>query len=298
MKYARKPKKTNLLPLVLEIVLILAIVAGCVLLFIKYMSGETDTTEPPMSDQPGQTSGQEVTAPPETTVPPTTVDTSPEGIIRAFAADNGLSFWDYPVKVVEMLERNPETVDFVLSYPLKYNTVEENIDMSEYEDDEGVPLFMQWDTRWGYMEYGNDAIGFTGCGPTNLAMVAYFYTKDPEMRPDKIAQFAIDNGFCAPGNGSYWSLISKGGAKLGLKVTEIPLDKDRMIRNLEAGYPIICIMGPGAFTTGGHFITLVDYVDGKFQVNDCNSYKNSAKLWEYEEFYDQINNLWVIRPGE
>ena len=34
MKYARKPKKTNLLPLVLEIVLILAIVAGCVLLFI------------------------------------------------------------------------------------------------------------------------------------------------------------------------------------------------------------------------------------------------------------------------
>ena len=105
MKYARKPKKTNLLPLVLEILLIVAIVAGCVLLFVKYMSGEQNPTEPGMTDRPGQTSGQETTAPPETTVPPTTVDTSPEGVIRAFAADNGLTFWDYPVKVVEMLER-------------------------------------------------------------------------------------------------------------------------------------------------------------------------------------------------
>lgn len=297
MKYARKPKKTNLLPVVLEIILILAIVGGCVLLFLRYMSGEEVPGETGGSGQSQVQTDPEET-PGQTTVPETTVDTSAEGVIRAFAADNGLTFWDYPVKVVEMLEKNPETVDFVLSYPLKYNTVEENIDMSEYEDEESVPLFMQWDTRWGYMEYGNDAIGFTGCGPTNLAMVAYYYTKDPEMRPDKIAQFAIDNGYCAPGNGSYWSLISSGGKKLGLNVTEIPLDKDRMIRNLEAGYPIICIMGPGAFTTGGHFITLVDYVDGKFQVNDCNSYANSEKLWEYEEFYDQINNLWVIRPGE
>ena len=54
-------------------------------------------------------------------------------------------------------------------------------------------------------------------------------------------------------------------------------------------------MGPGDFTSTGHFIVLTGYKDGKISVNDPNSHKNSEKLWSYEDIKDQIMNLWVIR---
>ena len=97
------------------------------------------------------------------------------------------------------------------------------------------------------------------------------------------------------GNGSSWTLISVGGKQLGLDVVEIPLDENRIIRNLEVGNPIICVMGPGDFTSTGHFIVMTGYIDGKVRINDPNSTIRSEKLWELSEITDQIRNLWVCR---
>ena len=80
-----------------------------------------------------------------------------------------------------------------------------------------------------------------------------------------------------------------------MDVTEIPLDKNRVFKNLEAGNPIICVMGPGDFTAKGHFIVMVGSEDGKIKVNDPNSKANSEKLWNYDDIYSQIKNLWVLR---
>ena len=92
-----------------------------------------------------------------------------------------------------------------------------------------------------------------------------------------------------------WTLISEGGVKLGLDVTEIPLVEKRMKDNLEVGNPIICAMGAGDFTSSGHYIVLVGLEDGKFRVNDPNSPEKSSMLWSYEQIQGQIRNLWVIR---
>lgn len=35
--------------------------------------------------------------------------------------------------------------------------------------------------------------------------------------------------------------------------------------------------------------------DGKIKVNDPNSKANSEKLWNYDDIYSQIKNLWVLR---
>ena len=115
-----------------------------------------------------------------------------------------------------------------------------------------------------------------------------------DINPERL-EWAKENGYCVAGSGSLWTLISEGGEKLGLDVTEIPLDKQRIINNLEVGNPIICVMGPGVFTSTGHFIVMTGYENGKIKINDPNSYANSQKAWDYEDIYDQINNLWVIR---
>lgn len=172
------------------------------------------------------------------------------------------------------------------------------IDLSEHLGSETVPLFFQWDERWGTTIYGSDVMEVTGCGPTCLSMVLVHLLQDATFTPRYVADFAEDNRYYAKGSGSKWALISEGGETLGLDVTELPLDENRMKKNLELGNPIICIMGPGDFTTAGHFIVLTGVKENKFVVNDPNSKENSERLWSYEEISGQIKNLWACRVPE
>lgn len=220
--------------------------------------------------------------------------TNAELTVWTYATENGIRYSDYPQSLIDLLERNPETREFVLEYPLRYSKRTE-IDLSEYENTDTVPLFLQWDQRWGYIQYGSDVAGITGCGPVCLAMAGYYLTKDEAMSPDNMIRFALKNGYCVPGNGTSWTLISEGGEKLGLDVTEIPLDENRILQNLEAGNPIICVMGPGDFTSTGHYIVLVGTENGLIRVNDPNSKTNSQKLWDFDTIRSQFRNLWVIR---
>ena len=138
-------------------------------------------------------------------------------------------------------------------------------------------------------------MGLSGCGPTCLSMVCLYLLDDPIYTPQYVAEFAKENGYSVDGNGSAWSLISKGGVELGLDVTEIPLDENRIIRNLEVGNPIICVVGPGDFTSTGHFIIMTGYEDGCVSVNDPNSNTRSEQLWDLKSVMSQIRNLWVCR---
>ena len=212
--------------------------------------------------------------------------------VKAYADEMGIAYSNYPESLIELLERNPETEEFVLNYPFRDTLALETF---EYDLSEGVPLLMQWDTRWGYIPYGSDVVGITGCGPLCLSMAGYYVTGDDGFRPENVVEFAKRNGYYSAGNGSSWTLISEGGVELGLEVTEIPLVKKKIMDNLEAGNPIICAMGKGDFTTSGHYIVLVGTEDGKIKVNDPNSYANSEKLWTYEEMESQFRNLWVIQ---
>ena len=215
--------------------------------------------------------------------------------VKAYADEMGISYGEYPESLIALLERNPETEEFVLNYPFREEAA---VSAFDFDLSQGTPLFLQWDSRWGYMKYGSDVVGITGCGPVCLAMAGYYVTGgDEAFTPDKIVTFAADNGYYEAGYGSSWTLISEGGVKLGLDVTEIPLVKQRIADNLEVRNPIICSMRAGDFTTTGHYIVLTGWEDGKICVNDPNSRENSEKLWTYEEIEGQIRNLWVIRDA-
>ena len=213
--------------------------------------------------------------------------------VKQYAEENGTFYGYYPRSLIDLLERNPETEAFVLEYPFREEQVHEPF---AYDLSAGVPLMMQWDQRWGYDPYGSDVVAITGCGPVCLAMAGYYVTGgDERFHPSKMAEFSEENGYYAKGSGSSWTLVSEGGIKLGLDVTEIPLVKKRIMDNLEVDNPIICSMRAGDFTTTGHYIVLVGTEDGLIRVNDPNSYQNSETLWSYEQLEPQIRNLWVIR---
>lgn len=210
--------------------------------------------------------------------------------VKTYADEHGVSFADYPKSLIALLERNPETRDFVLDYPFREAL---ETDMLSFSRDT-VPLMLQWDKRWGYQKYGSGMLAITGCGPTCLAMAGYYLTGEESMNPGEVAKFAQKNGYYAPGYGSSWTLISEGGPKLGLTVTELPLVKKKIVSSLEAGNPVILALGPGDFTSSGHYIVLSRAEDGAFRVCDPNSVANSQRLWTYEELEGQIKNIWAI----
>lgn len=216
-----------------------------------------------------------------------------ESKMERFMRIHQLDISAYPQELLDLMERNKETEDFVIEYPLNKDK-EFDIDLSKYKTGKTVPLLMQWDERWGYEPYGDGMIAMTGCGPTCLSMVTIYLTHDTSFTPKAAAAFSTEHGYAVPGNGSSWTLMSKGGVTLGMKVKELPLDENRVLQNLEAGNPVVCIMGPGDFTTGGHYIVMVGTKDGKIQINDPNSRANSKKLWQFDDIKDQIRNLWAF----
>lgn len=276
--------------LLLTVFLLTAALVGLMLWGIGLLIGGQDKPTEPVHTEQTQQTGQTQPTRPEETVPP---DTSPKGIVEAFAVENGLTLADYPDKLIELLARNPETEEYVLNYPLEYGKPHD-IDISGYADHEGVPLFIQWDKQWGYLDYVGNQAGLSACGPTCLSMIAYYYTRDPDMHPAYMMEFAEKNGYGKTGSGTMWSLFSQGGPQLGFAVEELPLVESRIVDALEEGKPVAVSVGPGVFTEIGHYILLVGYEDGKFRVNDPNSHANSEKLWALEEFSDSVRNLWAF----
>ena len=199
---------------------------------------------------------------------------------------------DYPEDLLKMLSRNLDMLDFVLEYPEKQGQVFADT-IGEVEAGE-IPLLLQYDQRWGYGDYGASSVVVSGCGPACLSMVAVGLTGDNTITPYAVAQYADQEGYYVFGAGTAWSLMSRGASHFGVVGEELPLMKSKMESALEEGRPIICVVGPGDFTTSGHFIVITGMRDGQFTVNDPNSTERSSLLWDYETLEPQISNLWAF----
>ena len=293
----RRRRRRRLRPqFIFTVCFLLAILIGLIALCI----GMGNRQSRPIPTEPPQVTTQP-TEPP--TDPPTDPPTEPEPTtpmqaLEAFAAEHDLTLVDYPEKLLELYDRNPEAREYVMNYPLEYGK-DHAIDISGYADYEGVPLFIQWDKQWGYRDYIGSVGGLSACGPTCLSMVTYYFTRDPEMTPAYMMEFAEKNGYGLKGSGTQWSLFSQGAEKLGLDMKELTSEQitseKQIARVLESGRIIVMNVKPGIFTTVGHYMLVVGYEDGKFKINDPNSRINSEKLWEFDEFDQDIRMMWSLK---
>lgn len=200
----------------------------------------------------------------------------------------------YSEDMLYVVLKSPEAIDYIASYVEKKDQYY-TIDLSKEASSSQIPLLLQWDERWGYAPYGSGLIGWTGCGPTCMSMLALYYTGNDAYDPATCAKWAEENHYYSTGSGTSWTFFGEGSSHFGLAAEELPLVKQYMINALEEGRAIVCSMGPGDFTTGGHYIVLTGYVeDLGFTVNDPNSPLRSTQYWPYEQIESQINNLWAI----
>lgn len=206
----------------------------------------------------------------------------------AFLANPG----DTPPELIELLDKNAETLPFIKEYPNRDTYIGQEFKFSVKK---GVmPDYKQWDTRWGFDSYGNSIMAISGCGPTSLSLISAYLTGDDSNNPLSIARMAEKDGHYLPGTGTKWELMNTGAASLGLYAKEVPLSENSMKNHLDSKHPIIVSVGPGDFTSAGHYIVLYGVnEDGSFKVMDVNSVINSEKSWTYDQLAGQIKNMWA-----
>jgi len=219
---------------------------------------------------------------------------TPEYTIWLYAKEHGYSLRDYPESLIDLLKRNPETEQFVLEYP-KAKDATQSIDMSAYLGCDSVPLFLQWDPRWGYMPYGsNGTVGSSGCGPTCLSMAVFYLTGNRECTPDVVAHYSLDNGYYIDTVGTAWALLDTYPTEFGVSVSNPSLSDENLKAHLDCGNILICSVRPGDFTSEGHFILIYGYDESGYKINDPKCIYRSRLSWTYEQIQDDIKRIWSV----
>ena len=123
----------------------------------------------------------------------------------------------------------------------------------------GYIYFNQGDSAWNQNGY---CIAKAGCGPTSMAVVISSLT-GKWVTPLDTAIWGYQHGFYSR-EGSAHEMIPAMAAAYGLRCQGVGTDYQAIKKALKAGKPVVCLMGPGYFTRGGHFMVLVA-IDN----NDC-----------------------------
>lgn len=201
-------------------------------------------------------------------------------------------FSDYSAELLELVIKSPETADFVKNYDTRHN-ISVVVDITDDYTPGEIPLFIQWDERWGYSQYGDGMMAVNGCGPTCLSMVAVGLTGNTNYNPSYVADLSEQNGYYSE-TGTSWTLMTEGANRLGLTGYSVNITSDAIKNELNQNHPIIASMVPGDFTTTGHFIVLTGIdEDGKIIVNDPNSRIRSGKHWDIEVIMSQSKSMWA-----
>lgn len=207
--------------------------------------------------------------------------------------DDIMNSTQYPKQLKDLALKNEEALEFVYDYPAEH-VKEHTIDLTEEASMDSVPLFVQWDKRWGYEKYSGNFFAASGCGPATLSMVVVYLTHDREASPIAVAKYSKEAGYSVDGSGSSWTLISEGCRHYGVKAKAVALDESRMKAELDEGHPIVVNVGPGDFTDTGHFMVTTGYDDEGFSINDPNSIEKSGKRWLFKNISSQIRAVWSM----
>ncbi len=140
----------------------------------------------------------------------------------------------------------------------------------ELGDYAGLTYYSQVDNRWKnhvYTAIGDNSqtIGTSGCGPTSAAMIVS--SIKGTITPDKLGDLFVENGYRSANSGTYWSAFRAVADEFDIEYQETS-SFDTAIEKLKNNNYVVCSVGNGLFTYGGHFIVLVGIENDMIKIYD------------------------------
>ena len=159
-------------------------------------------------------------------------------------------------------EQEVESEEFELQGEIAYNGTTEypNISLGNYV---GLTYYNQTDSRWNNHMYSSvgdrsQTIGTSGCGPTSASMVVTAIKGT--ITPPEMGDLFVQYGYRSANNGTYWSAFRWVADVFDIGYQECS-SLDTAVDLVRNNNYVICSVGNGLFTTGGHFIVIVG-IDG------------------------------------
>ena len=155
--------------------------------------------------------------------------------------------------------------------------------------------FSQADLRWADHPYPapgyeNATVKSAGCGPTCCAMVVSS-TKET-IYPDAMCDISRNEGFRVSG-GTLWDIFSYVAQRWNLETKEVHSSFEAH-QACKDGYFVVANVGPGLWTTGGHYILLVGANDTEIEVYDPYLYEGKFDRYGRQgKVRQEGNSCWV-----
>ncbi len=152
--------------------------------------------------------------------------------------------------IKEMKKTIKEEISEVASMKIETNSPEE----FKIKDFHLNPFIYFKQGNYG-QAYAGGTIANSGCGPTSAAMVLS-YILGEEITPPEVCEYSTKHGYACNGNGTYEALFPAIASSYGLSCQKESQTATNIVNSLNQGNLIIAHMGPGEFTSGGHYIVL------------------------------------------
>ena len=174
--------------------------------------------------------------------------------------------------------------------------------------------YLQTDPRWANNDYSakgdGSTIGTAGCGPTAAAMVIATW-KNHTITPAHTAAWAKSVGYKAPNQGTYYSYFAPQMAKFGIECHQVNFKNLRTLSALDAavyhekalqavqkGNMVIACMGPGLWTSSGHFILWWKVTGTMVHINDPASSKAEKELAPLKRLQREVKYYFICERPE
>lgn len=144
---------------------------------------------------------------------------------------------------------------------------------------QGLTYYNQADSRWANLPYtsvgdSSQTMKSSACGPTAAAMVVS--SSKGAILPTTMANMFVDNGYRTANNGTAWACWPFVADYFGFEEYYATTSDSKMLSYLKtdnnndgvSDYFVVVSVGSGLWTTGGHYIVLVDYSNGDMGTYD------------------------------
>ena len=160
--------------------------------------------------------------------------------------------------------------------------------------------YKQYDSRWRKKPYtvaksSKQTIGSSGCGPTSMADIMACWI-DKAITPVEMCQYALQHGFRTKNSGTAWGFFKSiaNAYGYGFKGFVQTRSMATLKQALAAGAFAVASMGPGYWTSGGHFICIYNMDDTYVYAKDpASSVRKRQKISAFES---QRKQFFIFYP--
>ena len=158
--------------------------------------------------------------------------------------------------------------------------------------------FKQYDSKWGSKIFSatgskSQTMRSSGCGPTAAADIVAT-VKDSSVTPWTLAEIALKKGYRTANSGTAWAFFKHIANLYGFSKFIQTSNLSTLKACLDAGGYVVCSMGKGYWTTGGHYICVWKYDGTYIYANDPASSKRTKQ--NQTDFLKQRKQFFCFYP--